>query len=199
MKKLTFALAMALTMPGVALAQDATEVRKMFEAGRYRQVVDSSSAAAEPAALYTAAQSFQKLGANGEAHSTYGQLASRPEDDPWHFIGLSGQQMLDNDNDGALASAERAVAMAGHVAEAHYQLGLVRAKRQEWGPAADAFDRAIQVEPTLAYAYYYGGLMHHRAGRTGQMSVNFERFLTLAPEAPERPEVMQIMRTVRGR
>jgi tetratricopeptide (TPR) repeat protein len=199
MKKLTFALVITLAIPGLALAQDAAQVRKMFEAGRYRQVVDSAGDASAPAALYTAAQSFQKLGANGEAHSTYGQLAARPEDDPWHFIGLSGQQMLDNDNDGALASAERAVAMGGHIAEAHYQLGLARAKRQEWSEAADAFDRAIEVDPTLAYAYYYGGLMHHRSGRTGQMSVHFERFLTLAPEAPERPEVMQIMRTVRGR
>jgi tetratricopeptide (TPR) repeat protein len=183
----------------MALAQDATSVRKMYEAGRYQQVVESSSEAAAPGVVYTAAQSYQKLGANDQARDAYGQLANRSEGDPWHFIGVSGQQLLDGQTDAAAESARQAVGMAGDLPEAHYQLGLVLAKQEDWRGAAEAFDRAAQLNPGMAYAHYYGGLMQYRAGRPDRMAIEFESFLKLAPEAPERPEVLQIMRTVRGR
>ncbi|OFW01976.1 MAG: hypothetical protein A3I61_00430 [Acidobacteria bacterium RIFCSPLOWO2_02_FULL_68_18] len=185
--------------PAIAWAQDAAEVRRMFEAGRFQQVVDSAGDAAAPAVVYTAAQSHQKLGAAGEARAAYAQLATRGEDDPWHFIGLSGQQLLDDQTAAALESAQQAVALGPRLADAHYQMGLVHARREEWRAAAEAFDRAAELSPATAYAHYYGGLMHYRAGRPDRMAIHFEQFLKLAPEAPERPEVLQIMRTVRGR
>jgi len=196
MKRIVFAFVLVPTLAG---AQDAAEVRKLYEAGRYQQVVEASGDTDTPAVVYTAGQSHQKLGATDQARETYGQLAARAEDDPWHFIGLSAQQLLDEQTDAALASATQAVAMAGRLAEAHFQLGLVLAKQEDWRAAADAFDRAAEINPALAYAHYYGGLMHYRAGRPDRMAIHFEQFLKLAPEAPERPEVMQIMRTVRGR
>jgi len=196
MKRIVFAFVL---VPALAGAQDAAEVRKLYEAGRYQQVVEASGDTDTPAVVYTAGQSHQKLGATDQARETYGQLAARAEDDPWHFIGLSAQQLLDEQTDAALASATQAVAMAGRLAEAHFQLGLVLAKQEDWRAAADAFDRAAEINPALAYAHYYGGLMHYRAGRPDRMAIHFEQFLKLAPEAPERPEVMQIMRTVRGR
>ena len=192
-------LVAALFVPGVAFGQDAAEVRKMYEAGRYQQVVEASGGAEEPAVVYTTAQSHQKLGATDQARERYGALAVRGEDDPWHFIGLSAQQLLDDNVDGAQDSAQQAIARDGGLPEAHYQLGLVLAKREDWGAAADAFDRAADLNPALAYAHYYGGLMQYRAGRPDRMANHFEAFLRLAPEAPERPEVLQIMRTVRGR
>ncbi len=197
MKKIL--LVALLLLPTAAVAQDTAQVRRMFEAGQYQQVIEAAGNADAPEAIYTAAQSHQRLGAIGEARATYARLAERPEDDPWHFIGLSGQQLVDEDVDGALASAQQAVAMAGGLAEAQFQLGLVLAKRQDWGGAAEALDRAAELSPAFAYAHYYGGLMHYRAGRPDRMAIHFESFLKLAPEAPERPEVVQIMRTVRGR
>lgn len=183
----------------VAIAQDAPELQRMFEAGRYQQVVEAAQPDSPPAVIYTAAQSHQKLGASDQALEMYRRLADRPEDDAWHFIGLAGQQLLEGQNDAALDSAQRAVDTAGDLADAQYQLGLVRARREEWREAAAAFDRAAELNPALAYAHYYGGLMHYRANRPDRMAIHFEEFLKLAPEAPERPEVLQIMRTVRGR
>ena len=194
----TIALALVL-LPTVAFAQDVAEVRRLFEAGQYQQAIQTADAAPAPEALYTAAQSHQKLGASDEARGTYARLAERAEDDPWHFIGLSGQQLLDDNTDAALESAQRAAQMAGDLSEAQYQVGLVFAKRQDWRAAAEAFDRAVASNPASAYAHYYGGLMQYRAGRPDRMANHFEQFLKLAPEAPERPEVLQIMRTVRGR
>jgi tetratricopeptide (TPR) repeat protein len=197
MKKIL--LVALLLLPIAAVAQDTAQVRRMFEAGQYQQVIEAAGAADAPEAIYTAAQSHQRLGAVNEARDTYARLSARPEDDPWHFIGLSGQQLIDEDAEGALASAQQAVAMAGGLAEAQFQLGLVLAKREDWGGAAEALDRAAELSPAYAYAHYYGGLMHYRANRPDRMAIHFEAFLRLAPEAPERPEVVQIMRTVRGR
>lgn len=184
----------------LALAQDRAETRRVFQAGHYDQVVaQGAGAAADPAVLMMAAQSHQKLGAPEQARAIYQRLAGRPENDPWHFIGQSAGQLLDNQPDAAIASAERAVALGDALPDSHYQLGLVLAFRQRWPEAATAFDRAAELDPSHAYASYYGGLMHYRANRPDLMAVRFERFLKLAPEAPERPEVQQIMRTIRGR
>lgn len=174
-------------------------MRRLFEAGRYQQVVESAGEHAQPEVLYMAAQSYQKLGAADQARQLYAQLALRGDDDTWHFIGGSAQQLADNDVDAALEAAQRAVSMDGNLAEAQYQLGLVLARRKDWRDAAAAFDRAAEITPAHAYAHYYGGLMHYRVNRPDRMAIHFEQFLKLAPEAPERPEVLQIMRTVRGR
>jgi tetratricopeptide (TPR) repeat protein len=199
MKKIIFAVVLTTCAATTAFAQTTLQVQKLFEAGQYQSVVDQAQPDADPAVIYTAAQSQQKLGNTDAAVQTYGTLAGRGEDDPWHFIGLSGQQLVQDDADGALASAQQAVSMDGSIAEAHYQLGLVFAKRQEWANAATEFDRVTEINPSTAYAQYYGGLMYYRANRPDRMANHFEQFLKLAPEAPERAEVTQIMKTVRGR
>lgn len=196
MKTLWLALMFA---PALALGQTPAEVQKLFEAGRFQQVADMAAPAAEAPVLYLVAQSHQKLGATEEARQVYVRLADRGDNDPWHFIGMSGQQLLDNDTDAARDSARRAIELADDLAEAHYQLGIALARRQEWRDAAAAFDRVAEIRPAHAYAHYNGGLMHYRANRPDRMAIHFEQFLKLAPEAPERPEVLQIMRTIRGR
>jgi tetratricopeptide (TPR) repeat protein len=198
MKQALFTAVLALSASSV-LAQSASQAQRQFEAGQYQQVVEAATPDGDPALLFTAAQSSQKLGQAEQAIGAYGALAARDEGDPWHSIGLSGQQLMGEDVDGAMASARRAVEMAGNMAETHYQLGMVLAKAKNWSDAADEFDRVNELDPANAYAYYYGGLMHYRANRPDRMANRFERFLTLAPNAPERPEVTQIMRTIRGR
>jgi tetratricopeptide (TPR) repeat protein len=198
MKKL-FAVALFGFLPAVASAQDPAEVRRLFEAGQYQQVVESTPAEAPPPVLYTAAQSHQKLGANEQALEIYRRMSELPEGDAWRFIGQSATQLLEDHLDAAAESAQQAVNTNGDMPEAHFQLGLVQAKRQNWHEAAAAFDRAVELDPSLAYGHYYGGLMHYRAKQPDRMAIRFEHFLKLAPEAPERPEVLQIMRTVRGR
>src|SRR5262245_11832746 len=84
-------------------------LHKMFEAGHFQEVVDAVAPAAAPEDLYTAAQSYQKLGANDQARAFYQRLADRSEGDPWHFVGLSAQQLIDEQTDAALDSAREAV------------------------------------------------------------------------------------------
>jgi tetratricopeptide (TPR) repeat protein len=196
MRKLLLGTAMLL-LPHFVHAQDPAQLQKMFESGQYQQVVEATPAEAPPAAVYLAAQSQQKLGSTEQAAAFYARLAALPEGDPWHAIGEAGQHLLHENLDGALAAAQQATAAAGDLPEAHYQLGLVLAKRNDWRGAAQAFDRAAELNPALAYAHYYGGLAHYRSSRPDQMAIHFDQFLKLAPDAPERPEVQQIMKTVR--
>lgn len=192
-------VAAAVVLVTAAQADAQNQVRKMFESGQYQQVIEAAGADAEPAVVYMAALSQQKAGAGDQAVAAARRLGELPEDNAWHFVGQSLAQLLEDQVDAAADSARRAVDSPGAPTEAHYQLGLVQARRQEWREAAESFDRVIDADPSNAYAYYYAGLMHYRGNRTDLMAVRFERFLKLAPEAPERPEVMQIMRTIRGR
>ena len=65
--------------------------------------------------------------------------------------------------------------------------------------AADAFAKATEANPQMAYAHYRAGMNFYEAKRVDRMAQYFENFLRLAPNAPERPAVESIMRTVRGR
>ena len=180
-------------------AQDRAAAQKAFEAGQYQQVVDSAASGPDPSVLFLGALSAQKLNATDRANAFFDQLVQRPPNDAWHFVGQSAKQLLAGDDDGALNSANQAVAADGGLSEASYALGLVLFKRQDWAGAAAAFDRASALQPTFAHAQYYAGLSHYRANRPDLMAARFERFLKLAPDAPERPEVQQIMKTIRGR
>jgi tetratricopeptide (TPR) repeat protein len=196
--KSTLAVAVvAWALATSAGAQDLGEIQGHFDAGRYQQVIDATLPDSPPEVVYLAAQSQRRLGANEQAVQFYARLAERPEGDVWRFIGLSGRQLVEEQNDAAVASAQQAVAVGPDLALSHYQLGLALARVQQWPGAAAAFEAATDRQPTLAYAHYYGGLMHYRANRPDRMAQHFEYFLKLAPEAPERPEVLSIMRTFR--
>jgi tetratricopeptide (TPR) repeat protein len=198
MKTLITMVIVTCLLASPALAQDPGEIQRLFEAGRFQQVVEATNPNSPPDVLYTAAQSQQKMGATDQAMQTFSRLAERPEGDPWRFIGLSGRQLAEGNAEAAVASARQAVA-AGDLPQAHFQLGLALARVQQWNEAAAEFDAASERQPNNAYAHYYGGMMHYRANRVDRMAVHFEQFLKLAPEAPERPEVMSIMRTLQAR
>jgi len=186
-------------LASVAAAQDPAAVQRMFEAGQFRQAADAAVPSAPPAVTFVGGLSHQKLGEAAQAAAAYQRLAERQGDPAWQAIGTSAIQLLQGQIDAAEQSAQAAVAAGPSIPEAYYQLGLVLAQRQAWNEASAAFDRTTELNPSFAYAHYYGGLMHYRANRPDRMAVHFEQFLKLAPTAPERPEVQQIMRTIRGR
>jgi tetratricopeptide (TPR) repeat protein len=98
-----------------------------------------------------------------------------------------------------LEAARKGVQHGADLAQAHYQLGLVHDARSEHADAANAFARAAELQPQMAYAQYMAGMSFYKAKRVDKMAVYFENFLKLAPMAPERPAVMSIMKTIRGR
>ena len=119
--------------------------------------------------------------------------------DAWRSVGQSAVALIDGNRDAALEAARAAVARDAGLAAAQYQLGLVLEVRGESPAAADAFVRAAEANPQMAYAHYNAGMNFYKAKRVDRMAVYFENFLKIAPNAPERPAVESIMRTVRGK
>ena len=64
-KSFLLALIAILAAAAQAAAQDPNEIRRLFEAGQYTQVVEATPPEAEPVVVYTAAQSHQKLSSVG--------------------------------------------------------------------------------------------------------------------------------------
>jgi len=187
-----------------ALVQQRQDVERLFEAGRFQEVIAVAAAPdIQPAVVYMAAQSYLKSSATPtpqqlqQAAQTFQRLEAQPAGDPWHFIGMSGRQVVQNQLEPAIASARQAIALDPMFGPSHYQLGLALMRGQRWAEAAAAFEAAAMRRPGHAYTHYYAGLSYNRAGRTDQMAAHFDQFLKLAPEAPERTEVLSLMRTIR--
>lgn len=179
---------------GVAAQDDA---RRLFEAGQYQAVVEKTADDASPAAQYLKGLAHRKLNQTDEAKSAFGRLEGAG--DEWRAVGESAISLADGDLDQALAAARTAVKHNAGLAQAQYQLGLVQDARGDSSAAAEAFARAADANPQMAYAHYYAGMNFYKAQRIDRMAVYFENFIKLAPDAPERPAVESIMRTVRGR
>ena len=191
---LALSAAVGIAMPAVAQEED---LPKLFEAGRYQQVVEKTPADAPPDAQYLKGLAHRKLDQNDQAKEAFARLAGGGE--AWSAVGESARALIDGNLDGALETAKRAVAQSAELAPAHYQLGLVYDARNEHAEAAAAFARAAELQPQMAYAHYMAGMSFYKIKRIDKLAVYFENFLKLAPEAPERPAVQSIMRTIRGR
>jgi len=190
--------AVVLTLlPLLATGGTAQEPRKLFEAGRYPVVIEQTPPDGPPPAQYLKGLAHLKLGQPNEAKEAFRRLEGG--DEAWRAVGQSAVALADGNSDAALAAARTAVERNGGLSEAQYQLGLVHEARNERAEAAEAFARAAEANPEMAYAHYNAGMNFYEAKRVDRMAVYFENFLRLAPNAPERKAVESIMRTVRGR
>jgi tetratricopeptide (TPR) repeat protein len=195
------AVASLVSWPATAWSQGFSDIRKQFESGKYQEVAKliAESGDRSPQLLYLAGQAYRKLDQQDQARGAYGSLAGGSEGSAWTFIGRSAIAVMETNYDEALATAQKAASLDGGLAEAHYQLGLVHAFRQDFAAAAAALDRASELDPQFGSAHYQAGLAHYRNKRPDRMASHFEMFLKVAPQAPERPEVESILRTLSGR
>jgi tetratricopeptide (TPR) repeat protein len=198
MKRITATLTVVLAgLSGQALlGQAANDVRRMYDAGQYQQVIAAAGPQADPRVTFLRAQSHQKLAQVNEARQAYAELAARPDSDAWRDVGRSALALLMQDPVGALDAANQAVAREGAPPEAYLQQGLALSARQDFAGAAVAFQKASDLDPTWAAAHYYAGLAYSKVKRIDLTAQHFQTFLRLAPQAPERAEVQSIMKTL---
>jgi tetratricopeptide (TPR) repeat protein len=188
-------LALVLSAGIRSAAQE--DPRKLFESGKYQEVVQRTAADESPGAQYLKGLAHLKLDQNDEAKDAFRKLDRG--DEAWKAVGESAVALIDGNRDGALDAARAAVERNAGLAEAQYQLGRVLEARSDRPAAAEAFVKATQANPQMAYAHFHAAMNYYEAKRVDRMAVYFENFLKLAPNAPERPAVESIMRTVRGR
>ena len=193
-------IAMLLTITVAATAQEATP-QKLFESGKYQEAIDKVKGRADAPQdqVYLRALAHRKLNQNDDARQAFEALAGAAEGSVWREIGSSGTALVDGKLDAAQAAARKAVDVDGNSAAARYQLGVIESARNNQPQAAEAFARAAELDPQMAYAHYEAGMAFYKIKRVDRMAVYFENFLKLAPDAPEKPAVQSIMRTVRGR
>src|SRR5438045_6949993 len=137
-------------------AQGLSELRKLYDAGQYQQVIGAP--ADDPRVAFLIAQSHQKLAHRDEARAAYEQLAARGADDPWQGIGRSAVAVLGGNPGEAVEAAAQAAARGDSLPEAHFQRGLALSAAQDMAGAAAAFERAAELDPSWADAHYYAGL-----------------------------------------
>ena len=193
-------LVVCLTFAAASVTQDASP-QKLFESGKYQEAIDSVKARpdAPQDQIYLRALAHRKLDQNDDAKQAFGALAAAGEGSAWREIGNAGNALVEGNLDAAQAAAKKAVEIDGNSAPAQFQLGLVASAKSDYAQAAEAFAKAAELDPQMAYAHYEAGMAFYKNKRVDRMAVYFENFLRVAPEAPERAAVQSIMRTVRGR
>jgi tetratricopeptide (TPR) repeat protein len=185
--------------PGVTPGSTTSSVQRLFESGRYQEVVNSVSAGERSAqAIWFAAQSSLRLGQRAEAASQFAQLPQAGGGPVWQVVSDLAQALL-RDDAGEIDRARQDAAAFPGDPFAQYELGLAHARRNDMAAAAEAFDRVTQADSRFAYGYYNGGLAYDRLNRADLAISRLEMFVRLAPDAPERPEVTSILQTVRSR
>lgn len=219
MKILTTAAALVVMAAATAgQMPDISAIQRSFEAGQYDQALQAIAEARErgeangPQDAFLAAHAQLRRSQSDAAKGEFNRLVESG-DDIWRLVGESSIAFVDQNMDAALDLANQAAASVNARAaegapqdpgdrvrdfSAFYQLGLVKSRRDDWAGAAEAFDRAAELNPAFAYAHYYAGLSYSRVKRPDRVGAHFETFLKLAPNAPERGAVMSIMRTLRG-
>jgi tetratricopeptide (TPR) repeat protein len=170
------------------------ELRKLYDAGQYQQVV--AAPAEDPRVVFLIAQSHQKLRQYDEARHAYEQLAARSADDPWRDVGRSALAVLASNLGEAVEAANQATAHGDSVPEAHFQRGLALSGQKDMAAASAAFERAAELDPSWADAHYNAGIAYSKIKRVDLTASHFDTFLKLAPQSPQRPEVQSIMRTL---
>ena len=190
------ALAVCLSFAAVGAAQQMT-VQALLERGAFSEAVQRAEGERDnPESTYLAAQAAGRMDDTGRAVAEYNRLRETG-DDSWRAIGESGALLAEGNVNEARQAAERAVAANGENAYAHYQLGTVAHRQNDYAKSAAEFRRAVDLKSDLAYAHYYAGLAQQRLKNIARMSEHFEAFMRLAPDAPERTAVAAILRTMR--
>jgi tetratricopeptide (TPR) repeat protein len=199
LRPLQKAVVVALLALWSAPAAAQETVQKLLERGALEEAVQrADSERGNPESTYLAAQAAIKMNDSGRAAEQFGRLREAG-DESWKAIGESGAKLTEGDINGAMEAANRAVGANGDNPYAHYQVGVVANRQNNYQRAFEAFGRATELKPDLAYAHYYAGSAAQRVKQIAKMSEHFEAFLRLAPDAPERTAVAALLRTLRPR
>lgn len=133
----------------------------------------------------------------GDAESAFRKAAdlgsTKAGGDAAYYRGVALQRLRQYDQAISTLSGAQAPE-AGLVA---YQIGFTRSYQENWPAALEQFNRAIEENPRLAFAYYYRGLVHDKLGRKDLLINDMEKFLALAPNAPEAERAKSILRSVK--
>jgi tetratricopeptide (TPR) repeat protein len=151
----------ALATLGPELANPAADPWNHFSPSRRTCVWSGAADAAPSVAALTASE-----------HRTGGSWASR------------SRRSTTGTSAGAIERAERAVEVNPNHFAAQYELGLAKARAEDWAGAARAFERSVELNPNFAYAAYYTALSYSKVNRADKTA---EYIRAVHADGAERP------------
>jgi adenylate cyclase len=87
---------------------------------------------------------------------------------------------------GARAAAETALRLDDTLAEVHTALGIMQGYRDwQWEKALRSFERALEINPNAAFAYFFRAYIHCFFGRVEEAIASIKRAQELDPLTPE--------------
>jgi tetratricopeptide (TPR) repeat protein len=163
-------------------------------AARLRKATELSPA--DPAAFVYLGETLLRDRKGGEADAAFrkaeelGRAQGGKDGD--YFRGVALQRLRRFDE--AVEALERARGADSGNPLVPFQIGVTRVFQEQWQPALDQLNRAVEMDSGLAYAYFYRGLAAEKLGRKDLLVNDMERFLALAPTAPEAERAKAVLR-----
>lgn len=102
-----------------------------------------------------------------------------------YYLGLAQQNL--RQYGAAEASLAKARQLSSGDPKPVYQLGVTKALQGKWQESVNLLTEALEINPNLAYAYFYRGQAASKVNRKDMLIADLQRFLELAPDAPEAP------------
>jgi tetratricopeptide (TPR) repeat protein len=184
--------AQADSNPAVAIALGRVlEQEKNYGESEARLRKATELAPSDPAAWVWLGETYLRQRNTGAAEGAFRKAAEVAGGNDY-YLGVARQRLRQYDE--AVAAFGRA---QGFGALVPYQIGVTRVFQEQWQPALDQLSQAIDMDPALAYAYYYRGRAADKLGRKDLLVNDMERFLNLAPNAPEADQARAILRSVK--
>lgn len=160
----------------------------------------ASEASSDPAPLVFLGEAYLRTGNAGSANDAFARaeqraraiLANSPSDSQALYnLGVAQQRQKRFDE--AITTLEKARGTSPRDPLVLYQLGATHAFKRNWQGAIDVLTQAIDLNPGIAYAYYYRGLSAGEAGRKDLLVNDLDRFVAMAPNAPEAEQARRLL------
>lgn len=110
-------------------------------------------------------------------------MSTRDPDAEKHFN--HALELSKKDQEGALASFRKAIALSPDYAEAYYNAGVVLGNLGRPEEAAEAFRNVIRIKPELSEGYFNLGTLYGVMGRKQEAVEMLKRAISLRPDYPE--------------
>jgi tetratricopeptide (TPR) repeat protein len=101
------------------------------------------------------------------------------------YFTLAQIEVAANNVPGAIRSVEATTLIDPNNAALYFQLGLLKYGHSDYGGAANAFGRAIEIIPNYANAQYFLGLSYDRLGKKTEAIMIFEELYKTNPDSSE--------------
>jgi tetratricopeptide (TPR) repeat protein len=150
-------------------------------------------APSDPAAWVWLGETYLRQRNSGAADGAFRKAAEVAGGNDY-YLGVARLRLRQYDE--AVSALERARG-SSFGALVPYQIGVARFSQEQWQPAMDQLNQAIQMDSNLAFAYFYRGLTADKMKRTDILVNDMEQFLKLAPNAPEAEVAKAVLRAVK--